>query len=455
VKEVEEYVASLGLDAYLVGGAVRDELRGGESKDADFLVPGVDIDGLRRLLGPHGRVDDLVVAGRPVGLRLYPRDRAVRPLVPAGIEFAPPRREVSTGPGRHDFDIVVDPSASVEDDLHRRDFTVNAMARRVTGGEIVDPFGGQADLGRDVLRTVSPRGFAEDPLRLVRGLRFVSTHGLEPDAETLRQMHEEAASVRLVSAERIGGGLAADGMGELSKLLLGSRPARALELARDTGVLVALLPELEPSIGFDPKSGDHAMTLDDHTFAVVQAAADIGAPHRVRLATLLHDAGKPHDAGRFDHAAHGAEVAGRVLRRLRYPNELRKRVVAIVRYHPFDLGTADELEARRLLARHGEGLVLDLLDHWEADIVGRDPGPVTDDKLRRLADFRRVVDAERTSPHRLSDLAVDGTDLIGLGFSPGPAIGDALDRLLEEVVEEPALNRRETLLERARELMPQ
>src|SRR5690242_1719373 len=151
--EIENYVRSLGLDAYLVGGAVRDELLGLESKDADFLVPGVDTDGLRAALAPHGHVEDLVVADRLVGIRLHPSDRRIRGLTPAGIEFAPPRREMSTGPGRHDFEIVADASLSVEDDMRRRDFTVNAMARRLETGELVDPLGGEADVKARRLRT--------------------------------------------------------------------------------------------------------------------------------------------------------------------------------------------------------------------------------------------------------------------------------------------------------------
>ena len=453
LKAIEEYVSSLELDAYLVGGAVRDELLGLDSKDADFLVPGVDIAGLRGLLEPHGRAEELVVAGRTVGLRFYPRDKEIRELAPAGIEFAPPRREQSTGPGRHDFEIVVDPEASVEDDLARRDFTVNAMARHLGDGAIVDPLGGRADLERRVIRTVSPRSFAEDPLRLVRGLRLVSQLGFDLDEETFRQLEEEAASVSLVSAERIGGGLSADGLGELSRLLLGRNPAKALRLARDAGVLVALLPEFEPAIGFDSKSEDHRLTLDEHIFVVVQAAADAGAPLRVRLATLLHDLGKPLGEGRFDHAELGAELADAALLRLRYPNDLRERVVRLVRVHPFDLGAGDALEARKLLARHGEGLVLDLLDHWEADLHGRDQSARVEEKLERLRRFRLVVEQELTSPHRLSDLAVDGTDLIELGYRPGPALGRALAELLHAVVGDPALNCRATLLERAKELL--
>jgi tRNA nucleotidyltransferase (CCA-adding enzyme) len=469
-REIEEYVGGLGLDAYVVGGAVRDELLGRPSKDADFLVPGLDLAGLAGALRPHGRAEELVVAGRPVGVRFYPSDERVRALVPAGIELAPPRRERSTGPGRHDFEIVVDADASVPDDLARRDFTVNAIARRLVDGAVVDPYGGADDLKRRVLRTVSPRSFAEDPLRIVRGLRFVSQLGLTPDGATLDQMRAEAAGVGLVSGERVGGGLAADGLGELSKLLLGSEPARALRLARDTGVLTSLLPEFEPAIGFDQRSRYHDLTVDEHTFSVVQAAADAGTPLRVRLAALFHDLGKPVVAwegldGRLHYYAKpgvaprgheevGAELAGRALRRLRYPTRLRQRVVKIVREHMLDLGKADPLRARRLLARYGEGLTFDLLDHREADIRGKRDAddPTTDDDLAHLAAFRRVVDAERDAPHRLRDLAVGGDDLLAVGYEAGPGIGRALQALLTAVVDDPSLNRRDELLRRAEAL---
>jgi tRNA nucleotidyltransferase (CCA-adding enzyme) len=471
VSAVEDYVRSLDLDAYVVGGAVRDGLLRLESKDADFLVPGVDIDGLRQALAPHGRADELTVAGRPVGVRFYPRDPQLRESVPGGIELAPPRREVSTGPGRHDFEIVVDPTGSVEDDLARRDFTVNAMARRLVDGTLVDPYHGQDDLAGRVLRTVSPNSFAEDPLRLVRGLRFVSQLDLDPDEQTLAQMRAEAESVALVSGERIGGGLAADGMGELSKLLLGAHPAKALRIARDTGVLVALLPEFEAAIGFDQESPYHDLTVDEHTFEVVQAAADAGAPLRILLAALFHDLGKPVVAwrgtdGRLhyyaspghstrSHEQVGAELADQAMERLRYPTDLRKRVARIVRAHMLDPGRADPLRARRLLARHGAGIAFDLLDHKEADLRGkRGRGqPLPEKDLERVARFRTVLEQELSSPHRLRDLAIGGDDLIALGYRPGPAIGQTLQTLLDEVVHDPSLNTRPALLARARSLL--
>ena len=435
LRAIEDYVRSLGLDAYLVGGAVRDELLGLESKDADFLVPGVDTDALRATLEPHGRVEDLVVADRLVGVRLHPRDPEVRALAPAGIEFAPPRKEVSTGPGRHDFEIVADAELSVEDDMRRRDFTVNAMARRLEDGAIVDPLGGRADLERRVLRTVSATSFAEDPLRLVRGLRFVSQLGFELDEQTLAQMVDEAAAVRLVSGERIGGGLAADGMGELSKLLLGARPAAALAVARDTGVLVELIPEFGP-----------ARYLADHIFAVVQESADAGDDLAVRLAALFHDLGKPVDDDPIEHARIGAEIARATLRRLRYPERLLRRVVAIVREHPYRDASRPKTpqEARRFLLEHGDELAFDLVAHRFADRRAKNRD------VDGLEQTRALLEQELPAPHRLSDLAVDGDDLLAMGFQPGPDLGRALQELLELVVDDPSMNERDRLLEHAK-----
>jgi tRNA nucleotidyltransferase (CCA-adding enzyme) len=450
-RKLEDYVRALRLDAYLVGGAVRDELLGLESKDADFLVPGVDHERLKAALAPHGKVEDLEVAGQLVGARLWPKDSAMRTLAPKGIEFAPPRRERSTGPGRHDFEIVVDPEASVEDDMARRDFTVNAIARRLDSGELVDPFGGQDDLQERVLRTVSEHSFAEDPLRIVRGLRLVSQLDLAPDERTLTQMADEAISIRLVSGERIGGGLHADGMGELSKLLLGSRPAKALRIARDTGVLVALIPEFGRAIDYEQRSARQDRTLDEHIFATVQNAADEGASLAVRLGALFHDLGKPEaDETGENHARVATLIAGEVLARLRYPGRLRRHVMDLVAAHAFPLDDVDDLFARRFLRKHGDELARDLVEHKRADLRAKNVPREEHDAVDRLA---RLLDQEREQPHRLGDLAVDGADLLGIGYSEGPALGQTLQKLLDDVVEDPKRNDREYLLGRAKELL--
>jgi len=445
---IRRYVRSLELDAYVVGGAVRDELLGVAHADEDFLVPGVDQAQLRALLQPHGRVEEMEVHGQLVGVRLHPHDRLVRSLAPAGIELTPPRAERSTGPGHRDFAIVSDSSIGIEEDMARRDFTVNAMAIRLADGVLVDPFGGLGDLGRRRLRTVTAGSFAEDPLRLVRALRFVSQLGLEPTGETLTQMRLEAGGLDHVSAERIGGGLGADGMGELSKLLLGRAPARALRLARDTGVLVHVIPEFAPSIGYDAGSERQGASLDEHVFRVVQAAADAEAALAVRLAALFHDLGKPLEgAGAENHAEISARIARRVTARLRYPVRMQLRVERIVRHHAFRLtGPVDGLAARRFLAAYGDELAFDLVTHKEADLAAK---TIPAAELGAVGLLRQELEHERESAHRLSDLAVDGDDLRGLGFREGPDLGRVLRLLLDAVVDEPARNERAWLLERA------
>ncbi|HEY2207991.1 MAG TPA: hypothetical protein VGH26_01775, partial [Gaiellaceae bacterium] len=167
----------------------------------------------------------------------------------------------------------------------------------------------------------------------------------------------------------------------------------------------------------------------------------------------LHYYAKPGFAER-GHDQVGADLAAGALARLRYPNALRQRVVRIVRRHMFSPGKGDALRARRFLRRNGDELAFDLLDHKHADLLGkRGSGgePPPQDEIDALTRFREVVAEERSSPHRLSDLAVDGNDLIELGFEPGPQLGRILNELLDAVVDEPALNARDALLARAKE----
>jgi tRNA nucleotidyltransferase (CCA-adding enzyme) len=231
---------------------------------------------------------------------------------------------------------------------------------------------------------------------------------------------------------------------------------------------VQLLPELERAIGFEQESKYHSLTLDEHTFAVVQAAADAGRSLAVRLAALFHDVGKPHVAWRGNdgrlhyyakpgsadesHEQVGCELARSALLRLRYPNELRRRVERLVRHHMFNIGKGDALRARRFLAKHGDEVAFELVDLKEADYRGK-PGPDGDpplEDLEKLARFRTLLEQERRHPHRRADLAIDGTDLIAAGFQPGPELGRVLADLLHDVVEDPARNTREELLRRAR-----
>ncbi|MDX6401879.1 MAG: hypothetical protein QOF27_2485, partial [Gaiellaceae bacterium] len=201
----------------------------------------------------------------------------------------------------------------------------------------------------------------------------------------------------------------------------------------------------EAALGFEQNSARQHLPLDEHIFAVVQATADANAPLEVRLGALLHDLGKPQANGR--HAERSAKLVGAVLRRLRYPTRLRTYVTRLVRAHSFPLEDIDELFARRFLREHGDELAFDLVAHKEADLHGKQ---VSQAELDAVAKLRGLLEQERVQPHRLTDLAVDGADLIALGYDEGPAIGRTLETLLDAVVEEPALNKRDALLERAR-----
>ncbi len=447
--EIRAYIRSLDIDAYVVGGTVRDELLGVPHRDEDFLVPGVDQAELRALLEPHGRVEDMDVHGQLVGVRLYPGDSSIRALAPAGIELTPPRAERSSGPGHRDFTIVSDASISIEEDMARRDFTINAMARRLSDGTLVDPFGGADDLASRLLRTVTPTSFEDDPLRLVRAVRFVSQLEFDLAAETLAQMRAGAGGLDHVSAERIGGGIKADGMGELSKLLLGRTPRKALVLARDTGILTQIIPEFIPAIGHSLGTDRQPLPLDEHVFAVVQNAADASLRLVVRLACLLHDLGKVvAGTEREGHAIRSARLTRNVLARLRYPTSVQHYAARIVAGHAFSLeGPIDPLFARRFLADHGDELAFDLVAHKKADLNAK---PVPAAEHEALAALARLLEQEQSQPHRVAALAVTGDDLISIGFGEGPQIGRALAALLDAVVVDPARNNRDWLLEHAR-----
>ena len=205
-------------------------------------------------------------------------------------------------------------------------------------------------------------------------------------------MHEWAPRIDHVSGERIGGGLAADGMGELSKLLLGAHPAKALRLARDTGVLVHVLPEFAPAIGYDQQSGFQHLPLDEHIFAVVQAAADAGARWGSGSRRCCTTSASPRRSGTAATTRRSAQRQPRARsRRLRYPSRLRAYVVRLVREHPFPLADDPQpVDARRFLARHGERLALDLLAHRAADLAGKTRARGRSGAARALPRARRA-----------------------------------------------------------------
>jgi tRNA nucleotidyltransferase (CCA-adding enzyme) len=429
-------------ELYEVGGSLRDELLGREPKDVDFLVRGHGVDELLALCRRHGKAEELRVAGRLVGVRFWP------PWGPReGIEVVPPRREQPIAPGEPgytgnphtDFRIEPDAELPVRDDLERRDFTVNAIARDVRGGEWIDPFGGRKDLRAGVLRAVHATAFRDDPLRVLRGVARCSSDGLQPDDVTRALMSAAAPRIAELSVERV--------REELERTFGGAGVVAALRLARDIGALAVAVPEWAPCIGLDQESATQAYTLDEHILHVLDAAVHDGAAREPRLAAFWHDVGKPHASGARGHAEAGARLTRRALRRLTYDNDTVATVAELVREHSYgeDRGKPTAHAARVFLARVGRERARDLMALRRWDRAGRGV-PIPAERVAERERFEALVEEQWQQPVALGDLALRGDDLLAAGIPEGPAIGAALRRLLAAVVDDPSLNERETLL---------
>ena len=428
---------------YEVGGAVRDRFLVGPEKvkDRDYLVTGIPYDELTRLLRRHGRVD---LVGRSFGVIKFTQYRGEKQWT---FDITLPRREHSTGPAHTDFAVDFDPTLPIEEDLVRRDFTINAMALALDTEELIDPLHGREDLERRCLRMTSPRSFEEDPLRMLRAIQFAARFRLEIEPETFEAIRRHAELIATISAERIAE--------EFNKLLvLAEEPSYGFRLMHRSGLLHHLLPELESCVGVDQPGGYHRWDVFEHTIRTVDAAP----PRlRVRLAALFHDITKPRHrrlvedgATFYGHEVTGARVARRVLSRLRYPKDVIGDVCTLVERHMFTTDVTDK-GLRRLIRRVGPELIFDLLDLRRADVVAQGRGGRTDDVDRFEAEIR--AELERKPPFSVRDLAIDGHDVMRLcGLSPGPAVGRILNALLEHVLDHPEENTRERLESLAREL---
>lgn len=419
-----------------VGGAVRDRflMKNAPAKDRDYLVTGIEYDDLTRVLKSHGRVD---LVGRSFGVIKFTQSHSGRLYT---FDITLPRREHSTGVGHKDFAVNFDANLAVEDDLVRRDFTINAMALALDNEELIDPLGGRPDLDKRQIRMTSERSFQEDPLRMLRAVQFAARLEFTIEPGTFGAMKAHAALIRTVSSERIAE--------ELNKLLLGAeRPSEGFRLMQKCGLLKEVLPELDACVGVDQPGGYHRYDVFEHTLFTVDAAKP---SLRLRLAALFHDVQKPQSkrlvgdgATFYGHETSGAHTARHVMARLRYPKDVSGDVATLVERHMFttDVG---EKGLRRLVRRVGKELIFDLLDLRRADVKAQGMGGTTEDVDRFEADIRGEI--ARKAPFGISDLALDGRDVMALlGMEPGPVVGQVLEYLLEQVLDDPSLNTREQL----------
>jgi tRNA nucleotidyltransferase (CCA-adding enzyme) len=423
---------------YEVGGVVRDRLLGLDtsSKDRDYLVTGISYDDLTRLLKPHGRVE---LVGRSFGVIKFTQFRDGQPHT---FDIALPRTEHSTGVGHRDYEVNFDPSLPVEDDLTRRDFTMNAIAVALDDQSVVDPLGGRQDIANRRLRMTSERSFEEDPLRMLRAVQFAARFEFSVDPATSEAMKRYAPLISTVSPERIAE--------ELNKLLtLAARPSEGFRLMHETGLLKEVIPELDLCVGIDQPGPYHAHDVFEHTLHVIDAAP----PRlRLRLAALFHDIRKPQakrptDDGRatfYGHEVTGSRAAVDVLSRLRYPNDTVREVSALVERHMFTTAVTDK-GLRRLVKKVGVDLIFDLLDLRRADVAGQGMGGKTDD----VDQFEAAIRAElaQKPPFGYSDLAINGNDIMTMfALEPGPEVGQILGHLLDKALDDPALNTRERMI---------
>ncbi|MFH1701142.1 MAG: CCA tRNA nucleotidyltransferase [Candidatus Zixiibacteriota bacterium] len=433
---------------YEVGGCVRDSLmnRTIGMKDRDYLVSGIPFERLRKLLLKHGRVD---LVGRSFGvIKFTPHKKSEKSTVPITYDLSLPRAEISTGPAHTDFDIDFDPDLPIEKDLMRRDFSINAMARSLADDSIIDPFGGQIDIKKKTIRVVSENSFTDDPLRILRAVQFAARFEFEIEAATFQSMKDNAHLIETVSPERIAE--------ELNKMfLLAEKPSIGLRLMEKCGLLEYIFPELLSAVGCEQPGGFHAYDVFEHTMHIVDAC-----PPRLalRLAALFHDITKAEhkratDTGVtfYGHEGSGAKVAGEVLKRLRYSNDLINDVTLLVDRHMFTTGVSPK-GLRRFIRRIGQRLIPDLLDLRRADVIAQGMGGTTEDVDVMEQAIKEEID--RKSPFGRSDLKIDGNDLQReFNMDESPVIGDVIDYLLEKVLDNPDDNTSEILLKYAREYL--
>ncbi len=429
VTECIQTLEAAGYPAYAVGGCVRDACLGLTPHDYDLCTAALPEE------------TEAVFQNRPMFLSGKKHGTVSVIQGKEVVEITTFRTEGDYADNRRPDWVKFVPD--VKEDLARRDFTINAMAYSPTRG-YADPFGGREDLKKGILRAVGDpaQRFREDSLRILRGVRFAVKYRLEVEEATFGAMKALSPLMENLSRERV--------FSELCGLL---PHLTAEDLRRFAPILTQVIPELAPLVGFDQRSRHHAYDLYTHTALVVE-----GVPGELplRWAALLHDIGKPatftldqNGQGHFyGHAPEGAAMADGILRRLKAPNALREQVVLLIEKHMTRL-MPDKRLLRRALNRLGADTVETLLALQTADMGSKGTGREESTPFLEIPGLLRQIQAENAC-FSLKDLAVNGSDLMALGYS-GRAVGVELQRLLELVMAEALPNEKEALLAAARE----
>lgn len=427
-----------GFEAWLVGGAVRDMLLGKEAHDFDIATN-----------AKPWEVQGLFVRVIDTGLQ----HGTVTVIIRGGsYEVTTFRGDGIYTDGRHPDEVKF--CSTIEEDLGRRDFTVNAIAYDPLTGTFADPYNGREDLANKVLRTVGNPNlrFSEDGLRVLRAARFAATLGFTLDSGTKEAIQPNLHTFSKVSPERV--------HDEWVKTMKAAKPSVAFRIMADTGMLEVVAPEFIPMIGCS-QNKYHAFDVWEHTLAVVDALAP--SDPILRLAGLFHDVGKPPtkkphpvtgDGTFYDHENVGAEMTFTILSRLRFSAEDRDRVVHLVKHHFVRYETNWAASAvRRMIRKIGLANLPSICDLARADIAGK--GPARVELEAEVIDHleARVANMQITEviPTSTKVLVINGSDIMKhLGIPPGPTVGRILNELLEAVTDNPEYNTVDKLLELAR-----
>lgn len=435
VNKIIDVLQAAGFEAYAVGGCIRDSLLGRTPNDWDITTSAKPME-VKSLFShtidtgiQHGTVTILL-------------DRE-------GFEVTTYRVDGEYEDGRHPKEVSF--TANLKEDLRRRDFTINALAYNETAG-LIDIFEGQKDLKDGVIRCVgnAEERFTEDALRMLRAVRFSAQLGYRIEENTLAAIQKLSGNLTKISAERI--------QTELVKLLVSPHPDY-LRVAYECGVTKVFFPEFDLCMETPQNHPHHCFTVGEH---ILHSLTEVPADKVLRLTMLLHDIAKPQCLSTDEkgithfhgHEELGAGMSREILRRLRMDNDTIDKVSRLVRFHDYGNGVApDSRIVRRAVNKIGEDLFADFLLVKRADILAQSMY-LREQKLSNLEAwekcYRNICEAEECVSLRM--LAVNGKDLIAAGLQPGRELGTILQKLLDEVLENPEKNEKEYLITRAGEL---
>jgi len=426
IYDIMEKLNNNGYEAYLVGGAVRNRLLDLPVKDYDITTNAKpsELIGLFKktiLTGVKFGTVTVIVNGKDYEITTYRRD----------YEYLDNRRPS-----------VVRFSERLEEDLLRRDFTINAICMDKEG-RVIDLIGGMQDIQRKVIRAIGNPDirFKEDALRMMRGIRLMTEIKFEIDSSTLASIKKNAFRTKYISAERI--------QNELNKILLSQKPSLGIYKMLETGILDEIMPELLPCVGFDQHNSYHDKDVFDHTMMVLDETAPRLA---LRLAALMHDIEKPHcltfdengEGHFYGHHITSAQTSRVILKRLKYSNDLIDKVYRLIRYHPLKDMNIGEKGVKRFINKVGKDNIEDIFNLNYADILAKS----TQKGIYRLKNMeeKTFVILNRKDPLSLNDLAISGKDLKEIGIREGPIMGMILEKLMALVFEKPTENDREKLM---------